>query len=331
MSTKLKFIIVAAVAIVALLGLASVAVAFNETPHGGYDSSTNKCLNCHDIHTDAPDFAEGVDADYVLLRWTTVVDTCGSCHDLYQGEDSPDSDEPYGTYTYQANQFSGTPGTASDRTAYKVDYGEKDDVGGHHMSDPGAGNDTIPGGSDELNAINIWLDTPSYSDGFSMWSPYDPDAPNLAQATEFEGTNGLYCASCHTPHADFGQELESDAGFNPDGGIEHTNKLLSSRPNHSSTDLNVDDLSTDRDERVTEWAVDGYNYCLACHDQRAPDHTEGWYNHPVEFCLICHADDRDGTDWGGDYDFPHTSEIPMLLAEEPDGICITCHTEGSLP
>lgn len=318
MSTRLKLSIVVAVVVVALLGLASVAMAEDtETAHGGYDATTNKCLNCHDIHTDA----DGEDSDYVLLRWATVVDTCGSCHNLYNGADSPPYSSPpggpYGTYTYTAGQFSGTPGTASDRRAYKVDIADQGTHPGHRML---LGDDIIPGGSGTLNALDIWnLGVPGPSN-YSTWSPYDPEAPNTVASSAGNSTAGLYCASCHSPHADFGQQLDVAAGFNPDGGIGHENKLLSSRPNHDTDVVNV-----------TEWSTDGYNYCLACHDQRAPDHTEGWYNHPVEFCLVCHADSRDGSNDGGDYDFPHSSVNPMLLAEEPDGICVTCHPSGSLP
>lgn len=308
MKTRLlKFILVAVVGLAMFLSLSAVASA--ETAHGGYSSLTNKCLQCHDIHTDA----DGNDADYVLLRWPTVVDTCGSCHSLYLGAFA--SDGKYGEYSYANLLFSGTPATASDRRAYKVAIDDQDTHAGHRMLQGGS---YIIGGSGSLSAIDIWNKGVPGDGIYNLWSPYDANAPFVKGAGEFAATDGLYCASCHTPHADFGQQLDESqrVGFNPDGGGEHQNKLLSNRPNHSTDEVSV-----------TDWAADGYKYCLACHDQRAPDHTEGWYNHPVEVCLVCHADDRDAED----YDFPHTSPNARILADEPDGLCVGCHGAGQLP
>ncbi len=45
-------------------------------PHGGYNTATDACFQCHDAHS-----AQG---DYVLSRMPTVTGMCGSCHTLYQ-------------------------------------------------------------------------------------------------------------------------------------------------------------------------------------------------------------------------------------------------------
>jgi len=300
------FILVVALMAIGLFGWTGLAWA--ETVHGGYSSLTNKCLSCHDIHTDANPLEP--DSDYVLLRWPTVVDTCGSCHSLYLG--SPGPDGLYGEYPYAA-MFSGIGATASDRRAYKTNAINQDTHNGHRMLQ---GGDYIIGGSESLTALDIWnLGVPG-GGNYSLWSPYNPDEPNTKSPAAFAATDGLYCASCHSLHADFGRQLDVVVGFNPDlkAGV-HANKLLSSRPNHI-----VDDVL------VNNWATDGYRFCLSCHNQRAPDHVKKWYNHPVEVCLICHADQRPAET----YDFPHTG-LPGLLAEEPDGLCVVCHTSGSLP
>src|SRR3972149_9442224 len=66
-------------AIIVSLVLGSAAAARGATgsdiPQGGYSALTDACLQCHDVHESA--------GDYVLLRWRTVTDVCGSCHFLY--------------------------------------------------------------------------------------------------------------------------------------------------------------------------------------------------------------------------------------------------------
>jgi predicted CXXCH cytochrome family protein len=58
----------------ALLVLALTSIAFAAYgPHGGYLDTTNKCLQCHDVHEAASVFK--------LLPQSTVYDTCNYCHD----------------------------------------------------------------------------------------------------------------------------------------------------------------------------------------------------------------------------------------------------------
>jgi predicted CXXCH cytochrome family protein len=316
----LKFIMLASLAMVLVLSFSAVAFAavsgHTFDPASGHPESTNKCLQCHDIHDAA--------ADYVLLVQSTVTDTCGTCHNLYLTAPSgarADHSDPTGV-----NGFPGIIGTVAERTAYKETRVDAANLSGHRLPNDlvGVTHDLAAMGVSELTALNIWANgTPSGDGSPFQWAAYSPLAPNVTGADAFEATGGLYCASCHTPHGAFGQQL--DVAIRIDAGVDsqHDNKLLSSRPNHTTRDLST---------LITDWPSEGYLYCMACHDGRAPDHTIGsvednLYNHPVEFCLICHADNRADAE----RDFPHTSPNYRLVPEVPDALCIGCHLAGQLP
>jgi predicted CXXCH cytochrome family protein len=314
-----------------------------EIPHGGYSTSTDACLQCHDIHESA--------GDYVLMRWATVTDVCGSCHTVYQkkpgelpgyGNRSPASDRgKYGLTMPDANSaptydpgFLGsevytkwngtaenlrTPGTGSPYEVYEIKYDGSDSLGGPkghegHRLSLGAGQfafangvtstaDYIPGGSNTVNAIK----------------PADYD--NTVSTMNFTATNGLFCASCHTPHGNFGQMLvgpDNTPGDLSDNPTVIT-KLLSAKPNHGKARL-----------FVKEWLSGGGKWCAACHDRRLPGAV--YHNHPDSACLSCHGNWVGGSTYSLDKnDFPHTSQAPYLLTNEPDALCITCHVPGTLP
>src|SRR3990170_5512875 len=90
---KKILLLIAIAATLTLFGSALALAATGGTiPHGGYSPATDACLQCHDIHESA--------GDYVLMRWPTVTDTCGTCHTLFQ--------QP------PASGVSGTPSWAGD-------------------------------------------------------------------------------------------------------------------------------------------------------------------------------------------------------------------------
>gem|GEM_PF-2511295 len=210
-----------------------------EIPHGGYSAVTDTCLQCHDMHE-----AEG---DYVLMRENTVTKVCATCHTLYQKE-------PTGAYE---PGFSGaSAGEAPDLEVYKVDIGQAGSHDGHRL---GLGNNDIPGGSQGLAAIQYLL------------------YPDTVSATYYSATDGLYCASCHTPHGSFGEPMEI--------GVT----LLKSRPNHVEDGVDID-----------SWPRDGGPWCGACHDQYLD--TEQHKGGPAKGCMRgygCHDNRVD--------DFPHTN------------------------
>lgn len=262
------------------LALASPALASDAAtiPHGGYDMTTDACLQCHDIHEAA--------GDYVLMRQATVTAVCGTCHTLYQAA-------PTGAYD---PGYSGTEaGTAAHLAAYKVPAGEALTHEGHRLglgattytfADGQTGDGSyIPGGTDALTAI--------------QYLAYDSTVSALA----YSATNGMTCASCHTPHGTFGNVVDPAV----------STKLLSSRPNHGAT------------IPLANWTTDGGKWCGGCHDRR----TSGGaiHNHPDYACLDCHGDNFAAPT----LDFPHTSGVPNILTLEPDELCLQCHVAGLLP
>jgi predicted CXXCH cytochrome family protein len=71
-----RILIALAVALAMVLAFTGMALATTTgIPHGGYAANSDVCLQCHDVHEAA--------ADYVLLRYPTVTDMCGSCHYIY--------------------------------------------------------------------------------------------------------------------------------------------------------------------------------------------------------------------------------------------------------
>lgn len=321
-----KVLKIATLLTITLFALMFASVAFATDgitiPHGGYDISTNACLSCHDIHE-----ALG---DYVLMREDTVTNTCGTCHDTYKTTGVP-WDNPSG---YKGD----TPGTASGLAVYEIDEADRfDKVGGHRLglnefgsSDLGFadmpdsdGEDAnyIPGGVETLTAIDN-LNFGEYTD-----------------ATDFAATDGLYCASCHTPHGEFGQIARETATTDTngdgdityeDGAIPADSRLQLSKPNHSDTEVTIDD-----------WGSEAGTWCVSCHENR--EYDPGIVNnHDDQFCVQCHDNYAGqigaGTDVG-DFpsedeiteDFPHSSPAQNLLSAEPDELCLTCHQSGDLP
>jgi len=208
-----KAIALAALGFGVFLSTASAFAADGATiPHGGYSMATDSCLQCHDMH--------GAAGDYVLMRETTVTDVCATCHTLYQSA-------PTGAFD---PGFSGTPAAeVPNLAAYNVPIADRLIHQGHRL---GLGDNYIPGGSGTLTAIQYL----SY--------------PATVSATTFTATRGLYCASCHSPHGNFGNVMP--ASFNP--------ALLSSRPNHSAQDLRTTLTGT--------WSTQGEYWCASCHDQK---------------------------------------------------------------
>ncbi len=330
MSTAKKLVLTLALATSIVLLMAGVAFAAGDAiPHGGYSATTDACLQCHDVHE--------AGSDYVLLRWATVVDTCGSCHFLYLGEYPKDmsvvanqGSGGAGTYAsgvampgqipaydpgYDGNNQveTATPPPASfsannlgSRTsAYEVDYSEVNSHSGHLLQQ---GNGTY------LHADGVTADG-SYIPGGGSLTALDRAMGPAATIPTLDrtGTNGLYCASCHTPHGAFGQMM--DTAF--------STKILSSKPNHIENALTL-----------TDWSNQGGQWCEACHAGREPEYEdiEGnvYHNHPDQFCLNCHGDAVPAGP-GINSDFPHTGENDNLLTQEPDALCLDCHGYGTLP
>jgi len=321
MSTVKRLVLVLALAMSLTLLVAGVALAGGNTiPHGGYDTSSDACLQCHDIHE--------AGSDYVLLRWSTVLDTCGSCHFLFQSNPDP-SGGSFGQGTYETGvPLAGSipaydPGYSGDETrtvlptansvgartsAYEVPSASRTTHQGHRLQMGQA-----MGGASYLFADGITSTADYIPGGTSRLTAIEQAAyPNTVNVLSYSGTNGLYCASCHTPHGNYGQELYLDGTTTTAKG-----KILSGKPNHTTPRL-----------EISSWVNEGNEWCERCHDKRDSDPLSTYHNHPDTFCLVCHAN---ATGPGASTDFPHTGDNPNLLSKEPDALCIDCHKAGLLP
>jgi hypothetical protein len=167
--------------------------AADVSPHGGYSSTTNFCLQCHSVHpsTYPPDPNEGA---YALLWKGNVTATCQTCHSLaaYGGNS---------TGTRDTNVLVGstglTIGTTSLRTAYDLTTTMK---ASHPLYAPNSG------GSDQVQMMG------------SGWEYGGFDPTTWAANRQ---PDGLQCTSCHTSHGDFGRLVNSPTGVvrtTADGG-----------------------------------------------------------------------------------------------------------------
>ncbi|MHB9053997.1 MAG: cytochrome c3 family protein [Thermoleophilia bacterium] len=280
-----KIAIMAAFVLSIVFILAFSASAFAVTaPHGGYGSTTDFCISCHDIHE--------ANGDYVLTRESTVTAVCGTCHGVFGASAA------VGVYwSNPPANFAGADPTASTKRAYTNGFSagmtgpQQDAVPGHSLGVMMGGtvvrsSDIIPGSSATLKIMTS--------------GQYGGPSEGLyggTTVTTYNGTKGLYCASCHTPHANARQMIPGT-------------KLLSAKPNHS--------LATP--------VTDEYSFCVSCHDKR--DNVGVEKNHPAQaYCLTCHANQASG----GVPDFPHSSTNTRILYAEPDALCLLCHSAGTLP
>lgn len=322
-------------------------VGSDVSPHGGYDSTSNFCLQCHEVHK--------AGGEYALLWKGSVTATCATCHGL-NGAAATGTRDPVGP---------GTIGTAAARTAYDV-------------ASPSAEHDI--GSSSPPGETGITITQSDWA--YHGWPTTDATTPAGAGTASDVG-GGLYCASCHAPHGTYGQVVNnwvkpvdsnpSDEGTsiawnNPTTGSwatmyldwDGTNgawrvcptagdvvsgdafgaactdyaqvkdaegqlvslygyKLLSAYPNHS--------YSTVKSYNAEMYAHDGMVWCGTCHPSRVDTSYGGTYhNHPTG-CTACHGNPADASS----SDFPHTSTFDNLLKNYPDALCVTCHRAGTLP
>jgi hypothetical protein len=192
------------------------AVAGQVSPHNGYSSATDYCMQCHAVHAyqTGPGTYQG-GGEYALLQGDSVTDTCNTCHALFGGTAAGwvDSDAITGKPT-----IAGGMGTTSLRSAYDLAGAGGTipaGVSGHGL---GADNSPLPDGVEmrglgwrygSFNAANWYLDN---------------EAAGLGTASASDG--GLYCGSCHTPHGEFGQLINSTrAQYRSQAGADAANAV----------------------------------------------------------------------------------------------------------
>jgi hypothetical protein len=282
-----------------------------------------------------------------------VTATCGTCHGLF-GDAAPIPDENGARFGWTDSPpdltqsiLGPTVGaralpTASQYAAYQknmraaqfvnpdgsVNTTNVDAIPGHSLGimldgTPVRVTDDIPSGTNPLVVMASGMGIGEFPHAYEAGVDGMPRYSN-EPATSYEGTKGLNCASCHTPHGTVDATDATDDGvldntygeqlFDP---LPRHNvmswMLLSSRPNHTTTPV-----------------VNYEEFCISCHDQKALDTGAGdttHQNHPP-FCTSCHANPKNDT---SSKDFPHTSSNPYLLSNNGDGMCVGCHPKGTLP
>lgn len=171
-------------------------VGTNVSPHGGFSATTNYCLQCHSVHSAPGGGARG----YALMAETSVTAVCATCHGLFgtgsTGRNRPDQN------------IAGSPtniGTTSSRTAYDL-------VGSATLKAEHTLGETSPPAPD--GAIQMY----EVGWGYGGFNPARWTDDEVSQAGTADTTRGgLYCGSCHTPHGEYGQAINtkyfrSDAG-----------------------------------------------------------------------------------------------------------------------
>ena len=150
-------------------------------PHGGFGVTTNYCLQCHQVHYNRA--ALDPPGEYSLMAESSVTATCATCHG-FEGNLPTGAEDP---------GFGGTIGTASTRAVYTE--------------------------SEEIHIIGAGFGAVGSIAGFDFytWAGTDPnvrgpEAPSTNRgsagvASYYNG--GLFCGSCHTPHGEFGQLINS--------------------------------------------------------------------------------------------------------------------------
>jgi predicted CXXCH cytochrome family protein len=334
MFMKKVAILAASIMVIALM-MAFATTAFAAVPHGGYGTGnapaaaqTDLCLSCHDIHQAA--------GDYALMREATVTETCQTCHGLF-GDPAP------ATATWTETPFDldadgdSAEASVSPTTAYENTGAAR--VSGHRLgaSDDvynlNAGSDYIPGSTLSLKV----MDSLAYEEG---------DIYEGESVTAYAATNGLYCASCHTPHGSVGG-TDTDADGEIDSPIPVNNyntagvvtsqayfgdqlvidddsshpknvkaeKLISSNPNHLNerslkTELaDNGDAIRDPGELIPNGMIDKF---------MTVDEPATTYNN---WCLSCHDKQWNGSEWEG----TEMHGNPVGGNNHPP-LCVSCHS-----
>ncbi|GBE22404.1 MAG TPA: hypothetical protein ENH00_12485 [Actinobacteria bacterium] len=328
-------------------------------PHGGYSSSTNMCLQCHDVHDAA--------GTYALMATASVDAVCSTCHASGIGATQPENPPGGGP-----GPISNATGTVSTRAVYTETSGSEHPLGNNKVDDN-------------------WL---TQSDWSYPGPPTDNATTHADIGTTSDTDGGLYCASCHTPHGSFGQVVNNwtkptaanPSVFNYEGtSIEVDNGAVPlvwttvwldydetedawafcDTLGHvvTATDTGFDSCETTQaTASVSSWATvknaanqdsylfaynllsagpnhqygaghstfrtvdkgtDVYDWCATCHTSK----SSTMHNHYTT-CYACHGNPSADTN---SKDFPHSSTADTLLKAYPDGMCVNCHTSGSLP
>ncbi len=304
----------------------------NVSPHGGYSSATDFCLQCHDVHQ------ETVINEYALLIRSSINAVCQTCHGLSPvlPDDGYYVIDPAGVQSGTTSSKPVYTNSGSQHTPGATDYD-----GLFMMRYDGRTTDSaIAGGG--LTCANCHTPHGDFGQMVNNWTLDDEGAfVRISRTTygllDWDGTDMAwrFCPanSDGTPVADavvIGDGVCANgvyATFEDAKGAAayaYGYKLLSAGPNHQyATGITAD------------WAnlFEPYNdtdgWCTTCHYNKLDE--EGVHNnHP--HCDRCHGN-PETLPAGATADFPHSSVNPTLLIDVPDALCVNCHphSPGRLP
>jgi len=318
-------------------------VGTNVAPHGGYESSTNMCLQCHDVHDAA--------GQYALMEKASVDAVCNTCH-AFGSSTAPNG-----------GPGPGDTGTVSVRAVYTETGGSE-----HTLGDNTIDGNTLtqsawsyPGPPTGDSGVGAGIGTTSDTDGglycASCHTPHGSSGQvvnNWTQAAD-EGTsisvdNGVAPLIWTTKWLDYDETVGAWAFCASSGDVVMASSgpgscvtaippksgsswatvldaagvtkylfaynLLSAGPNHQYS-------AGHTTFRTVSEGTDVYDWCATCHTSK----VDVSHNHYTT-CYACHG--NPSNDVNSD-DFPHSSTADTLLKEYPDGLCLNCHTKGSLP
>jgi Doubled CXXCH motif (Paired_CXXCH_1) len=164
-------------------------VGSNVSPHGGYSSLTDYCLQCHQVHsTTFP--STDLAGEYALMAQLSVNATCNTCHGIGSGGLSS---TPTGA---RDPGFAGTEGTVSTRAVYT-------EASVHTL-----GATSGPGSPYMQSGWSYGWTFRSFTPGIGP-GPFGPSTQPAGVGTATSSSGGLYCGSCHSAHGEFGQVVDS--------------------------------------------------------------------------------------------------------------------------
>ncbi len=221
-------------------------------PHGGYQTTTNRCLTCHGLHANANSGNVKAWTDR-LLPGTDLQAVCNYCHDLTQSNLGP----------YYTSFMAGEGKVV--KSAHRVTgivYSDNE-------------------GSKTMNMDTLIIPGGSYVTG---------GAANLETGNQgMTSGNAFTCNSCHTPHAVKGSTVDPYFGESHRLFSEATDEVGETVYRVYLTDrlLKARLQDPNRTRTVTDRVYTKYNsdWCAGCHQGRYDSaEAEGSgtvHNHPV--------------------------------------------------
>jgi hypothetical protein len=311
------------------------AIRPRKGPHGGYTTGTQKCQTCHTLHA-APL------GSILLLPAATIKDTCNSCHDgtggkgVYGALAAQGVPEPPGGYAGHAIEETnlvpgGSPTGGEDYKDFSASGGLLTCSDCHSPHDS---NTVEPYTGDRVRV----------SDPEPMPTEEPADAVKTNRLLKRSPTTSLvevavygsnWCGTCHVGR------LYGSAGVNnhpvetETAGVYYDNVVRVSGPN--TTDVEWGSLGgSNRGYVMPTSTVEPpgrfYPICQQCHEDSRSVGNDPAYPQQIstlngfdEEFTVTAADGAVATDNPRFQVFPHESDVPRMLVEPGNSLCLNCH------